>query len=482
MAAIENVKRGNSVNNTIWLGYYGDDFTGSTDAMEALTTQGVRTVLFLHPPSLEMLNDPRLVGMEAFGIAGVSRSLAPEQMEAELRSAYIALKQSGARVCHYKVCSTFDSAPHVGSIGKAIEIAQEIFTEQRYVPLVVGVPALQRYTVFGQHYATMDRITYRLDRHPIMSRHPVTPMDEADIRKHLGKQTTNVIELIDVLDLAGDLSSIEATLERKLQDHPDIMLFDVLDEQMLAKVGEMLEREAARGQLFAAGSSGVEYALAAARRARGESASSSSDFSPVGAVDQMLVISGSCSPVTQRQIEFAAEQGFASIRVAADRLVDPLEREQACDELTHEASKHLSEGRSVILYSALGPNDPSISTIKARLKQTGYQQADSGKLLGEQMGTICKRIVRDHSLKRIVIAGGDTSGYVAKELGIYAMEMILPITPGAPLCKAYGDDPDMDGLQLSLKGGQMGQDDFFVRVKEGRPYIEQGHRDGGQDE
>ena len=91
------------------LTYYGDDFTGSTDSMEALALGGVRVALFLEPPQPETL-EGRFAELQAVGVAGISRSLSPAQMEIELRPKFRQLKDLGARLCHYKTCSTFDSS------------------------------------------------------------------------------------------------------------------------------------------------------------------------------------------------------------------------------------------------------------------------------------------------------------------------------------------------------------------------------------
>src|SRR3954469_19668058 len=105
------------------LTYYGDDFTGSTDAMESLTLAGAKTVLFLKPPDAAALE--RHPGVRAVGVAGVTRSLPPDQLEAQLHPALIALKALGAPVVQYKVCSTFDSSPQVGSIGRVIDVGRD---------------------------------------------------------------------------------------------------------------------------------------------------------------------------------------------------------------------------------------------------------------------------------------------------------------------------------------------------------------------
>jgi len=107
------------------LSYYGDDLTGSTDVMEALSTHGVPTVLFLGVPEERLM--ARFAHCRAVGLAGTSRSETIEWMDANLPQAFGWLKSIGARVSHYKVCSTFDSSPETGNIGRAIEIGLRVF-------------------------------------------------------------------------------------------------------------------------------------------------------------------------------------------------------------------------------------------------------------------------------------------------------------------------------------------------------------------
>ena len=185
------------------LTFYGDDFTGSTDALEQLTLAGIRTMLFITPPTRARL--ARFPGLEAVGVAGMTRSMSPAAMERELRPAFKKLKDLGARHLHYKVCSTFDSSPRVGSIGRVMELGARL-CHGPFIPLVVAAPALGRYTIFGQHFARFGIGSHgkihRLDRHPSISRHPVTPMTEADLRRHLVGQTQMSVALFDILKLA----------------------------------------------------------------------------------------------------------------------------------------------------------------------------------------------------------------------------------------------------------------------------------------
>jgi 3-oxoisoapionate kinase len=454
-------------NRRKWIGFYGDDFTGSTDAMEALTINGVKTILFLHPPDESMLQNKRFREFQGIGIAGISRALSPKEMDSELFPAFLSLKNANVEVCHYKTCSTFDSAPQVGSIGKAIEIGLHIFQNQRFSPLIVGVPNLKRFTVFGNHFATMEDTTYRLDRHPIMSKHPMTPMDEADLRMHLSRQTPTEIESMNVLELSGSISEIERVLESKLQeDHKNrVILFDVLTQEMLTKIGKLLVNEAQNNTLFAVGSSGVEYALTAAWKESGQYDLSEPQWPSLSPAEPLLVVSGSCSLVTEKQINHALDHNFFGIKVESSELINPETREDTCLRIIHEATHQLEKGIDVVIYTALGPDDSSIGTTKDQLVKTGGKSTDTSKLLGNQLGNICKEVIKNTYIKRVLVAGGDTSGYITKNLEIMAMEMIKPITPGAPLCKTYSTNPIYDGLEITLKGGQMGSTDFFVKVK-----------------
>ncbi|MEO8627615.1 MAG: four-carbon acid sugar kinase family protein [Betaproteobacteria bacterium] len=174
------------MHETVLLAFYGDDFTGSTDAMEALALSGLRTVLFLSPPSAALLRS-RFADVRCVGVAGTSRAMSPTEMDLELASVLRALWSLGAPLLHYKVCSTFDSSPTIGSIGHVIDFARTRLTDGDTVSILAGAPPLRRYTVFGNHFAAAGSEIYRLDRHPTMSRHPVTPMHEADLRVHLAE-------------------------------------------------------------------------------------------------------------------------------------------------------------------------------------------------------------------------------------------------------------------------------------------------------
>ncbi|MFZ7946118.1 MULTISPECIES: four-carbon acid sugar kinase family protein [Bacillaceae] len=445
--------------NELLLAFYGDDFTGSTDAMEALAINGYRTVLFLEPPNVDMLK--RFEGISCIGVAGTSRAKSPADMEEELRPVFKSFAETEVKVVHYKTCSTFDSAPEVGSIGKAIELAREYFDEQKVIPLLIGAPPLGRYTIFGQHFARMHDTVYRLDRHPVMSRHPITPMLEADLRLHLAKQTSESIGLMNILELEG---SIEAVRERYKQksSEPGVLLFDVLDEERLRVSGQLIWESAEDGRSFVVGSSGLGYALTAHWKNDDVSARMTKLSESVPARNQVFAVSGSASMVTQQQIEEALEDGFYGIKIKPEQIVNT---ESLPRELLNQVIKLIKEGENVILYTAMGPEDPAILETRELFQQLGIPEFQSGELIGRQLGKWIREVVEASDIRRVIIAGGDTSGFATREIGVYGLETLLPISPGAPLCKAYSDDSRFDGIELALKGGQLGGRNYFTNVR-----------------
>lgn len=444
------------------LTFYGDDFTGSADAMESLSLHGVRSVLFLAPPSPALLRE-KFPEIEAVGVAGASRAMTPAQMEAQLPPIFYALKALDARLFHYKVCSTFDSSPSVGSIGRAYEIGQRVFASP-YVPLLVGAPVLKRYVVFGNLFASVGENTFRIDRHPMMSRHPVTPMDEGDLRLHLAKQTDAPIALFDLLQLRGSSAEVRERFASLLhscgagsQPAP-ILLFDALDDEGVARAGQLIWESGAR---FVIGSSGVGYALTAHwQRPRVE-------YPSAGPVDQLIVMSGSCAAATATQIEWAEANGYAALRLDAALLVDESAAATERARLQQAALAILGTGRSLVLYSARGPQDPLMQASNDRLRQQGLDDLTIRERLGTQQGLLLRELLLASGLRRVCVAGGDTSSHAIRQLGIYALELRMPLVPGQPLNRAYSEDPRLDGLEIALKGGQHGKANHFESVRIG---------------
>ena len=441
------------------IAYYGDDFTGSTDVMEVLAFAGLPTVLFLDVPDAADL--ARFPGRRAIGVAGTARSRPPEWMRAHLAPALAALDALGAPVLHYKVCSTFDSSPAAGSIGCALDIGLAV-TRRAWCPMVVAAPALRRYQAFGNLFAAVDGVAYRLDRHPTMSRHPVTPMAEADLRRHLAAQTEAPVGLVDLLALQSGRG--EAVLAAAREAGQRAVLFDVLDTATLAEAGRVIW-QAREGGLFAVASSGLEYALVAHWRAAGMLPAAPPPPAVRGAAERLLVVSGSCSPGTAQQIEWAAAHGFATIRLDALAAADPARAVAEVARAATAAADALAGGRDALVFSAAGPQDPAVGALLAAAARTGRPAGALQAAVAAALGEVLAQAAERSGVSRIVIAGGDTSGAAAGRLGVYALEAAMPIAPGGPLCIAHrrGGEP----IELVLKGGQIGGADFFGLVKHG---------------
>jgi uncharacterized protein YgbK (DUF1537 family) len=440
------------------LGFYGDDFTGSTDALEAMARSGVPSVLFLDPPTPQSLRG-RHAGARAIGVAGVGRSLTPAGMDDALPPVFERLAALNPCVVHYKVCSTFDSSPEVGSIGRALDIGQRVFAS-RFVPLVVGAPILGRYCLFGNLFATVSETTHRLDRHPTMSRHPVTPMNEADLRVHLGRQTAKSIALMDLFALSGPPDEVDRRFDALLANGPEIVLFDILDESRMAEVGRLIWTRRGDRPLFAVGSSGLGYALTAYWRAAGL-LPAPEPFRP------LVVISGSCSPMTREQIARALARGFAGVEIDPVRLIDPEGAAAERAAVVRRALEALGNAPGVVLSSAMGPDDPRIASTLRQGHERGQDPHATRQRLGEQLGAILRQLLEASKVRRVVVAGGDTSGQVIRHLGLEALEMVFPMSPGAPLCRASSPESALDGLEVVLKGGQVGRVDLFESVLRG---------------
>lgn len=436
------------------LSYYGDDLTGSTDVMEALASNGVDTVLFMNASDEDLL--ARFSHCKAIGLAGTSRSETPEWMQENLTPAFNWLKSLNAAIAHYKVCSTFDSAPKVGNIGKAVEIGKAIF-DQAYVPVIVGAPQLKRYTSFGNLFAAYQGEVYRIDRHPVMSRHPVTPMHEADLRVHLAQQTALKTVLADLVALSA--SDANDRVDAIVKDADGMLLLDVDSRESQLQAGEQLWRLRPDTGWFVAGSSGVEYALLAAW-AKAGLIGAKKEFPLPGKADRIAVVSGSVSPTTERQIRHATVSGFTGIDLNPLDLLGE-NGNQAIETAITQGQQALQQGNSVILNTALGPSADRGTEID--------KIAGSRHKLARSLGSILRNLVEREQLTRAVIAGGDTSSHALRELHVDALTTLLPLpqTPGSPLCTAHGTYAATNGLQVALKGGQVGSDGYFSQIRDG---------------
>jgi uncharacterized protein YgbK (DUF1537 family) len=320
-----------------------------------------------------------------------------------------------------------------------------------------------RYQAFGNLFATVDGAGYRLDRHPTMSRHPVTPMDEADVRLHLGRQTTQAVGLVDFVQMKRGLG--DASLERNLAAGSEIVALDIIDDETLAEAGRIIWQNRGK-RLFAIGSQGLEYALVAHWKAAGLLDDPPHAFL-APSVSRIICVSGSCSPVTASQIAYAEQHGFEAIPIDARFAVNATEWKAEVGRATERALAYLSAGRDPLVYTAAGPDDPSVAALKMAVETSGSDLSVVHQRIGAGLGRLLDAVLRETKLVRAIIAGGDTSGHATQQLGVYALTAFAPIAPGSPLCEAHRVSHDSARLEIALKGGQVGAPDFFCAVKNG---------------
>jgi uncharacterized protein YgbK (DUF1537 family) len=425
--------------------YYGDDFTGATDTLGTAARAGLRSLLFLKVPDEARLQ--RAGPLDCIGIAGAARAMNPEEMRAELQPVAALFKSLGARVLHYKTCSTFDSAPATGSIGAAVGVLRQAVA-QRWAAIVGGQPNLERYCVFATLFAAAGAggEVVRLDRHPTMSRHPVTPMHEADLRRHLALQGLNDVRSLPYTAYGKDDAGLRAALDALLSQIPEAVLFDVSEQAQLAPIGAALWAHALAAPLLAVGPSSVVQAIATQLAAEPPTPAA---VAP--ARGPVLVLAGSLSPVTERQV--AAARSFETVWLDPAHLARPdaVARATAAQQI----SARLAQGKNVLACTHRPGQAPA----------DGH--AVNSRKLAQACGDLLVRVLALTPVARIGIAGGDTSSLAVQALSAWGLSYKAALGPGTSLCRLHSDTRALDGIEIMLKGGQMGAEDVFERLVHG---------------
>ncbi len=424
--------------------WYGDDFTGATDTLGTAARMGLRALLFLRRPT-----DVQLAAagaLDCVGLAGAARSMDPDAMRAELAHVVPLFHRLGARVLHYKLCSTFDSAAGVGSIGVALQTLRAALPGAR-TAIVGGQPDLGRYCAFGNLFARAGSggEVWRIDRHPTMACHPVTPMGEADLRRHLALQGLTRLALLPLTAVRDTPAALQAQWDALADTAPDGVLFDVVDNADLERIGALLWHEADRAPLLVAGASSVVQALAP----RIAPSHGSQAAAPVAPADgPVLVLAGSLSPVTAEQVRNATS--YETVWLDPQALLgQPAYRADAAQRIT----ALLRAGRHV-LACTVAPGQAATQAIDARA-------------LALAGGALLRDVLHAVPLARIGVAGGDTSSYAVQALDAWGLSYMAAVAPGVALCRMHSDDGALDGTEIALKGGQMGTPDLFERLVHG---------------
>ena len=254
-----------------------------------------------------------------------------------------------------------------------------------------------------------------------------------------------------------------------------IIFFDAMYENQMQIIGELIDGCVAEDKpLFSIGSSGIEKALGDFWAQKGRLIPRDT-WNTLFESKPILVLSGSVSPVTASQISWALANGFEEIPVAVDVLKsDDLEASliaQYQERIVH----YLKKGKSVIMHTSMGPEDLRVVETKMFFEQKGWNEqmirSQTAKRFGKILGQSARGALNQFPVERLIIAGGDTSSYVARELGIVAVEMIAPVFIGAPMCRAFAPNSPVDQIEVNLKGGQVGDETYFGALQKGRMTI-----------
>ena len=274
-------------------------------------------------------------------------------------------------------------------------------------------------------------------------------MDEADLRLHLARQTDRRIAGFDFRRILADDASIAlaATLAAN-----DFVILDTLDQQTTRAIGRLIAEHAARKPAFFVGSSEIELAIVEHLTACGQL-----PIAPAptrrGAVDRLVAVCGSASPVTDAQIAWAEQHGYAVI--AADT-VAMVEKDGVETAIADTVMAALSNSAGVVLHTARGPADPRLAPTRAALERRGMTAADSSQILGGSLGRALRNVVTRTGVRRVALVGGDSTSHAVSTLGVESLEVAGPLVPGASLCRIHSRDAAIDGVEITLKGGQVG--------------------------
>lgn len=399
--------------------FIGDDFTGASDTLATFAERGARVRLFLDAPEAGETD-----GLEVVGIATDLRTRSPDQIGTRLRALAPKIMRLSPRFIHYKVCSTFDSAPDVGSIGAAVLALESAVRPGRTV-LLGGQPSLGRYCLFANLFARgPNGLTHRIDRHPIMRSHPVTPMDEADLRIHLGRQGLCDLALVDRTDLHSRPDPLGLDARR--------VLVDAVEQRDVDRLGEVLRGPSGSALTLMVGASGVAEALIPPGQATMRPVE---DAGPQAG--PILAIAGSRSSATAAQVDAASSY---------KRLpVDPGDLAHN-SQLVTRSVRLLSAGRNVLVHLQPGTN-------------YGCEPAILSQFLAELTNTILGQC----SLGGVAVAGGDTSSAVVERLGLRSLSFVKRMGSGVAVCRGHTSDGTIRRMTLLLKGGQVGDVDLFDR-------------------
>ena len=409
------------------LGVIADDFTGASDIANTLARGGLRTAQFVGIPRQSARQD-----VEAGVVSLKTRSVVASEAVRQSLDALRWLLAQGCRQIVFKYCSTFDSTPdgNIGPVAEALAGALDVAG-------VVACPAFPSAgrTVYQGHLFVHDRLLNEFG----LEKHPLNPMSDADIRRWLRHQTTHPVGHIGWPSVRGGPEQIAGELGVAAKRGECIVIVDALSDEDLVAIG----RASADAKLITGGS-GIALGLPANFIAAGLAQGTMPEQS--GVEGPAAILAGSCSGATRDQIEHH-RQSHATLAIDVELVMSG---QTTADDI---ASFLLTtEDKAPLAYSSQSPDS-------VKLLQERHGRGRVAETLDALFAATAAKLVRS-GVRRIVVAGGETSGAVVSGLNLDVLKVGSEIDPGVPVLTSEGPVP----VALALKSGNFGARDFFTKA------------------
>ena len=413
------------------LGCIADDYTGASDLANTLTRAGLRTVQTIGVPADEL----KLPEVDAVVVSLKSRSIEAGLAVSRSRAADKWLRARGADHVLFKICSTFDSTD-AGNIGPVMD-ALRADCGEKIVLVTPAFPETGRTVYQGNLFVGL----VPLNESPLKD-HPLNPMHDSNLVRVLARQSKTKIDLVNLATVVRGPEAVRAHLADLSGKGVGAAIIDAVFDLDLETIGTV-----ALGHRLSVGASGIGLGLARALAGSGsvtKGPSSKTEEAPVGGPAACLA--ESCSQATLQQVA-NAEKTIPVLHLDPDRIItgpDEVRRALAW------ASQRIAEG-PILIASSSTPDD--VAALQSR-----HGRDAAGHAIEQAMADIAEGLVRS-GVRRLVVAGGETSGAVVDRLGIPGFLVGAEIAAGVPVLRAVGaKEGDM---LLALKSGNFGGPQFF---------------------
>lgn len=412
--------------HAIRLGCIADDFTGAGDAASFLASGGLKTQLVIWPNT----GSVDFSAHDAVVVALKSRSIPPEEAVTVSLAALRWLRSIGANRFYFKYCSTFDSTPQ-GNIGPVCDAALELLQ----TPYTLLCPALLANGRTVKDDVLFVNGTPLAESH--MRFHPLNPMWDSRISVLMSAQSRYPVFPLSQEEYR-DRGALRQHLQALQSSHPH---FYLIPDDCQAEDGHFLA-DFFRELPLLTGGSGLLEDIAQLHSSGGSGAAEPDrQPDPCGRV----MFSGSCSDMTRKQVAAYRAAGGRCIVIGETDLEEPSTPERL-------AQFYLDDPACDILYCCSGSCDPLRSAPSAALSAR-FEQVLSA--LAAHLSARC-------NIRRLIVAGGETSGAIVQALGLKGFRVGRSVAPGVPILYPV----EKEGLALVLKSGNFGREDFFLTTLE----------------